>query len=100
MSSDSEAVNSISEVASSTSEVVNYDDEPLAQVPLGETEFRFDSGRAGTALCISSREAGTWLWSFVAEAKWDNTTLRCKELDRPTREILSKAFREALIEHD
>lgn len=72
---------------------VNYDSEPVLEVEIGGLDYRLDPGKQGTALCISTRESGTWDWSFVGEAKWDALMIRCKELSRPVREELSKALR-------
>lgn len=85
----SEAVPSVSDVP-----VVNYESEPVLEVELDGVDYRLDPGKQGTALCISKKESGSWDWAFVGEAKWDATSLRCKELERPVRESLAKALRE------
>ena len=76
--------------------MVNYDGEPLLEVQHEGVDYRFDAGKQGTALCVSSRTPGSWDWQFVAEAKFDRSTLRCPELKRPIREYLARALREAL----
>jgi hypothetical protein len=73
--------------------VVNYDSEPVLETEIEGTDYRLDPGKQGTALCISTREPGTWDWSYVGEAKWDALMLRCKDLTRPVREELSKRLR-------
>lgn len=78
---------------SSEEESINYDSDPVIEVELEGVDYRLDAGKQGTALCISSRPAGTWDWQFLAEAKWDNLNLRCKELPRPTREELGRALK-------
>ncbi len=55
-------------------------------------DYRLDSGRAGTALCISTRPTGTWGWSFRGEARWQANVLRCKAFDRSVLSELSKAL--------
>ncbi len=74
-------------------ESVNYDSDPVLEVELEGVDYRIDAGKQGTALCISTRPAGTWDWQFVAEAKWDNLSLRCKDLPRPTRDQLGCALK-------
>jgi hypothetical protein len=81
-------------MSSDTSPVVNYDSEPVLEVNLGELDYRLDSGKDGTALCVSQRSVGSWDWAFVGEAKWDATMLRCKELHRSIREDLSRELRQ------
>lgn len=80
-------------MSSEVSPVVNYDSEAVFEVKLGEVDYRLDSGKEGTTLCISQRPSGTWDWDFVGEAKWDSTMLRCKGLDRSTREEISRELR-------
>jgi hypothetical protein len=75
--------------------LVNYDDDALVEVTLGEVSYRFDTGKAGTALCISTRDACSWRWQFLGEARWDGRTLRLRALDRSVLEQLSIALREA-----
>lgn len=85
-----------SESLPSTNDVplVNYESEPVLEVELDGVDYRLDPGKQGTALCVSMKASGSWDWAFVGEAKWDATSLRCKELQRPVRESLAKALRE------
>jgi hypothetical protein len=53
-----------------------------------------DSGRAGTALCISTRPSGTYSWTFRGEARWQANVLRCKAFDRTVLARLSQALKE------
>jgi hypothetical protein len=78
---------------SSAEAAVNYESDPVLEVEIDGLDYRLDPGKQGTALCVSSREAGTWDWSFIGEAKWDAIMIRCKELARPVREELSRALR-------
>jgi hypothetical protein len=78
----------------SISPAVNYDEDALVEVGVGEIDYRLDSGKAGTALCISRRETGTWRWSFLGEAKWDGSTLRCRALERAVLEQVALELRE------
>ena len=75
---------------------VNYDSPAILEVAIEGTDYRMDSGKQGTALCISTRPSGTWDWSFGGEARWDVSYLRSKAFDRRTLEQLSRAFAEAL----
>jgi hypothetical protein len=75
---------------------VNYDSTPVAELSLEGTEYRLDAGKQGTAISVSTRPAGTWDWSFVAEARWDGSELRTKLLERPIRTELSKALSSAM----
>ena len=90
---------------SSTSEAVaappvNYDSPPLVELEIGDTEYRVDAGKQGTALCISTRNAGSWDWSFGGEARWDIRSLRSKAFPRAVLEPLSKALAAALADAD
>jgi hypothetical protein len=75
---------------------VNYESSPVAETAIGETEYRIDSGKEGTAICVSTRPAGTWDWSFVCEARWDGSELRAKVLERSIRTELSRAITTAM----
>jgi len=81
---------------SSASPGVNYDSTPLVEVEIEGTDYRLDAGKQGTALCISTRPAGSWDWSFGGEARWDVGSLRCKAFERRTLDALSRAFKAAL----
>lgn len=73
---------------------VNYDEPALVEVELDEVDYRLDSGRAGTALCISTRPSGTYSWTFRGEARWQTNVLRCKAFDRTVLTRLSQALKE------
>lgn len=88
----------MSSIESLESESVNYDSEPVLETEFDGVDYRLDAGKAGTALCISAREPGTWDWSFVGEAKWDTYTLRCKALHRQICEGLGRQLKEALAD--
>ncbi len=79
---------------------VNYDSPALVEVEIDGTDYRMDSGKQGTALCISTRPSGTWDWTFGGEARWDVNYLRSKAFDRRTLEQLSRAFAQALENMD
>ena len=74
---------------------VNYDESALLEIEIDGTDYRLDVGRAGTALCISTRSNGTWSWAFRGEAKWQNNVLRCKAFDRAILSQLGTALAEA-----
>jgi hypothetical protein len=74
---------------------VNYDSPALVQIEIDGVDYRLDGGKQGTALCISTRAAGTWDWTFGGEARWDGD-LRSKAFERRTLGALSKAFKLAL----
>ena len=98
--SDEDAVTGASESRSVSAEsaaavsdgAVNYDEAAVVEIELDGTDYRLDSGRAGTALCISTRATGTWGWEFRGEARWQNNVLRCKAFDRSVLTELSKAL--------
>jgi hypothetical protein len=81
---------------SSSSVTVNYDSDPLLEVNHEGIDYRFDAGKQGTALCISCKPPSSWEWQFIGEAKFDQITLRCAELERPVREYLARELRAAL----
>jgi len=72
---------------------VNYDEEGLGEVEIDGLLYRFDSGRQGTALCLSRRREGVWRWSYVGELRWDGRDLRSKALDRALLTRLSASLR-------
>lgn len=73
-------------------ELVNFDEPALVELELDGTDYRLDAGRAGTALCISTRPSGTWSWTFRGEARWQANVLRCKAFDRVVLGRLSQAL--------
>ncbi len=76
--------------------LMSYDEAGIVECDIGETSYRIDSGRQGTALALSSRPVDSWDWTFVTELKWDGSDLKCRTLDFETRSILSAAFKQAL----
>jgi hypothetical protein len=74
---------------------VNYEEAAVLELEIEGTDYRLDVGRAGTALCISTRPSGSWDWVFRGEAKWQNGVLRCKAFDRGVLSQLSTALAEA-----
>jgi hypothetical protein len=70
---------------------VNYESTPVAETAIDDTEYRIDAGKEGTAICVSTRPAGTWDWSFVCEARWDGSELRAKVLERSVRTAMRDA---------
>ena len=80
--------------ASASQELVNFDEPALIELELDGTDYRLDAGRAGTALCISTRPSGTWSWTFRGEARWQANVLRCKAFDRVVLTRLSQALAE------
>ncbi|HEX6277380.1 MAG TPA: hypothetical protein VFZ53_30265 [Polyangiaceae bacterium] len=79
---------------------VNYESTPLVELELDGIQYRIDAGKQGTALCISTRDAGTWAWSFGGEARWDGSMLRAKAFERPVLTSLATALRAALENGD
>ena len=79
---------------------VNFDEPALVEVEIEGTEYRLDSGRAGTALCISTRPSGAWDWAFRGEARWQANVLRCKAFDRDVLGQLGKALAEAAADSE
>jgi hypothetical protein len=75
---------------------VNYDSGPVAETAIDGTEYRIDAGKQGTAICVSTRPAGSWDWSFLCEARWDGSELRTKTLERDIRTELSRALSSAM----
>jgi hypothetical protein len=72
---------------------VNYDDEGLGEVEIEGMLYRFDSGKQGTALCLSRRVEGSWRWEFLGEMRWDGRDLRSKVVERQLLTLLSLELR-------
>lgn len=85
---------------SSSGVLVNFDEPALVELELDGTDYRLDAGRAGTALCISTRPSGTWSWTFRGEARWQANVLRCKAFDRTVLARLSQALAELSASSD
>lgn len=79
---------------------VNYEESPLIELEIDGTEYRLDAGRAGTALCISTRPSGSWSWVFRGEARWQAKVLRCKAFDRTVLMELSSALAAAAADSE
>lgn len=77
---------------------VNYDDEPLAELPLGELLYRLDPALGGSTVGLSLRGPGSWQWQYLAELKWDGSTLRSKLIERQLLEQLARALSEASLQ--
>ena len=75
---------------------VNYDSNPVAEAAIDGTEYRIDAGKQGTSICVSTRAAGSWDWSFLCEARWDGSELRAKVLERSIRTQLADALSSAM----
>lgn len=74
---------------------VNYDEPAIAEITIEETDYRVDSGKQGTALCVSTRPSGSWDWHFDGEVRFDGRDLRSKTLSREVRMQLALALRDA-----
>jgi hypothetical protein len=77
---------------------ISYDGPALLEISIDGTDYRVDSGKQGTSLSISTRETGTWDWSFGGEARWDGSALRSKPFERAVLTQLSKAFGDAIAD--
>jgi len=75
---------------------VEYDGPALVELSHGELDYRIDVGKQGTALCISTRAAGSWDWTFGGEARWENRRLRARGIDRDALDVLGKALVEVV----
>ena len=87
-------------MTSSATDTVNYESAPLVEVQIEGVDYRLDAGKQGTAICISTRPAGTWDWAFGGEARWDVGSLRSKAFERRTLDELARAFKVALENAD
>jgi hypothetical protein len=86
------------ETTSNAPSPVNFDGTPICEVTLDDTDYRFDSGKQGTAVSISTRPTGSWDWTFRGEARWDGSAFRTKAFERSVLLPLSAAFKRALAE--
>jgi hypothetical protein len=91
-----EPMNSVAEKSSIIT--VSYDDSPLVELTIGDTDFRIDPGKQGTAFSISTRPTGSWEWTLGGEARWDGSHLRCRAFERRLLLELSTALASALRE--
>jgi hypothetical protein len=73
---------------------VDYDFPPVAEIEADGTQYRVDPGFRGT-IAVSSRAAGTWSWTLLAEGRWDGIRLKAKPLERALVAELEKALRAA-----
>lgn len=76
---------------------VNYDEEPLVELPSGDRLYRLDPALGGSTLGLSQRGPGSWQWQYIAELKWDGTTLRSRAVERQLLEQLGRALAEAAL---
>ena len=72
-------------------ESVSYEGAPVAEVQVGDLEYRVDAG-LGVAVAISRREAGSSTWVPVAQGRWDGVRLRAKSLEHPVTSALERAL--------
>ena len=98
--SSSAEVQDAAEVQDTGGEAVNYEESPLIELEIEGTDYRLDAGRAGTALCISTRPSGSWSWVFRGEARWQAKVLRCKAFDRTVLMELSSALAAAAADSE
>jgi hypothetical protein len=82
-------------MSSTDDAAVNYESNPVAETAIDGTEYRIDAGKQGTSICVSTRPAGSWDWSFLCEARWDGSELRTKALERGIRSELARALSSA-----
>jgi hypothetical protein len=76
---------------------VDYDFPPVAELAIGDANYRVDAGFRG-AVAISERVAGAWSWLFIAEGRWDGVTLKAKGLERDIVLALERALRSSQTE--
>jgi hypothetical protein len=82
--------------AKAENQAVNYEGVALVEVAIEGIEYRLDAGKQGTALCVSTRPAGSHDWEFLSEARWDGRDLRTRALDRGVTQQLSHALAHAI----
>lgn len=70
---------------------VSYDEAPVAELTIGEVDYRVDAGR-GSAVAVSHRPSGSWTWSFLVEGRWDGSRLKAKTLDFEVLKALAEAL--------
>ena len=72
-------------------ESVSYDGAPVAEIRVGDLEYRVDAG-LGAVVAISRREAGASTWVPVAQGRWDGVRLRAKALEHSVTSALERAL--------
>jgi hypothetical protein len=80
------------------SPTMNYEESGLLETAIGDTEYRIDVGKQGTAMALSTRPTDTWDWSYLCEVKWDGRALSARQLHYDMLKQLSQALREAIEE--
>ena len=70
---------------------VSYEGAPVAEVRIGDLEYRVDAG-LGSIVAISQREAGASTWVPVAQGRWDGVRLRAKALEHAVTSALERAL--------
>ena len=80
--------------ASPAESSIDFDHPPVAEIEYEGAHYRVDVG-LGTAVAVSRRTEGSWLWEQLAEGRWDGVRLKAKALDRLVVEELAKALRAA-----
>jgi hypothetical protein len=88
------------EVNKESASLVEYDGPALLELTLDDTDYRIDVGKAGTALCISTRAHGLYEWQFAGEARWDGRRLRCRAFGYEVLERLAGALAECTSDGD
>jgi hypothetical protein len=71
---------------------VNLDGEPLVELEVGADTYRLDPALGGSTLGLSRRGPGSWSWQFIAEVRWDGSSLRSKAVERGLLEELGRAL--------
>jgi hypothetical protein len=78
---------------------VNFDEAPFVQAQIEGIDYRIDTG-SGSAVAISTRAPGSWLWTVLADGNWDGLRLRAKSMDRSVVDVLERALGKAMREQN
>lgn len=76
---------------SASDPTVNYDEAPVAEIEIEGLSYRVDAGR-GSSIAISTREPGTYTWTFVKQGQWDGVRLKAKGLGHVVVDALGRTL--------
>jgi hypothetical protein len=78
---------------------VSYESPPVAELEVDGVDYRVDPGR-NSAIAVSQREVGSYVWNFVVEGNWDGVRLKAKGLPHSVVSLLERALKSASADRE